>query len=207
MTKKRARQIYALLERQHPGARPELNYKNNFELLIAVILSAQCTDIRVNKVTADLFKIAPDPESMANMEISELEALIKTCGLFRNKAKFLKKTSKLLLDKYNGEVPSQHSDLMKLAGVSQKTANVVLSVGFGVPAIAVDTHVFRVSKRLGLTKAEKVHAVENDLMKLFDKDKWIKLHHLLIFHGRYICKAQKPVCNDCLLAELCSSRQ
>lgn len=198
-----ASEVYELLEKQHPTAGPELRFKNNYELLIAVILSAQCTDRRVNKITEVLFKRAPRPEDLAEMSIPEIEEIIHSCGMYKNKAKFIKGSAAMLLSDFGGDVPEKYEDLVTLPGVSRKTANVVRSVGFGEPAIAVDTHVNRVSRRIGLSKGKNVKAVEEDLMKLFDKSRWNKLHHLLIFHGRYVCSARKPDCEKCLLTDYC----
>lgn len=203
MTKKKAREIIEVLDLLYPEASAELDYKNPYELLIAVILSAQCTDIRVNMVTKTLFKIAPDAESLLQIPIDDLENIIKPCGLYRAKAKNLHLTAEQLVVKWNGEVPSTHEALKTLPGVGQKTANVVVSNVFGIPAIAVDTHVFRVSNRLGLAKAKTVEVTELQLQKIIDKSRWTKAHHQLIFHGRRVCKARKPNCSECALSTLC----
>lgn len=202
---KRNKEIYELLLSLHPDAKPELVYRNNFELLIAVILSAQCTDARVNKVTGVLFERASDASVLADMELSEIEGIIKTCGLFHSKARYLKETSKRLCNDFGGEVPSDYGSLISLSGVSRKTANVVRSVGFGIPAIAVDTHVFRVSKRIGLSRGRGVAEVEEDLMKRFSSELWNKLHHLLIFHGRRVCTARSPQCEKCSICGYCAA--
>lgn len=203
MTKKNKR-IFDLLRQQHPTAGPELDFRNHYELIIAVILSAQCTDKRVNQVTKVLFEVAPKPEILAEMEIPEIETIIKTCGLYHRKAVYIKETARAIAEDFGGEVPSDYERLLRLPGVSRKTANVVVSVGFGIPAIAVDTHVFRVSRRIGLAKGTNVDQVEKELMKAFSKEYWYPLHHLLIFHGRYVCGAKKPNCEACLIHKECA---
>lgn len=203
MTKKKALEIVGLLEELYPNAKAELDYKNPFELLIAVILSAQCTDVRVNEVTKVLFLKAPDAFSMANLPIDVLESIIKPCGLYKTKAKNIHLTTNRLALEFDGQVPKDHSVLTSLPGVGQKTANVVVSNAFGVPAIAVDTHVFRVSNRLGLAKANTVTKTEEQLKKCLDKSSWTKVHHQLIFHGRRVCKARNPNCSECTLSHLC----
>lgn len=202
MTKK----VEALVEKLaslYPEARAELNYKNNFELLVAVILSAQCTDVRVNIITKELFKEAPDPEAMVALGIEGITELIRSCGMYNQKAKNLYLTSGLLLEKHGGQVPSSREALMELPGVGRKTANVVLSNAFGQPAIAVDTHVLRVSNRLGLAKGKDPYKVEMQLQKILPKKIWTVMHHRLILHGRYCCKARNPQCQDCGLLSLC----
>lgn len=183
----------------------ELNYKTPFELLIAVILSAQCTDKRVNQVTSELFKTHNNPEDFVSMPIEELEKKIHSCGFYHNKAKSIKSASRDIIDKFNGEVPSKFEDLLTLAGVGRKTANVVLAVAFGGDAIAVDTHVLRVSNRLGFVKTENPNICEKKLMKIFPKDKWSKLHYQMVLFGRYTCKAIKPQCEKCVFNRECPS--
>lgn len=179
-------EILWILEHEFPGAHSELDYKNPFELLIAVILSAQTTDIAVNKVTKNLFARYPDPESLANADVKEVEEYLKTIGLYRNKAKFIVKCSQQIMEDFNGEVPQTRTSLMKLSGVGRKTANVVLSEGFGIPAIAVDTHVERVAKRLKLAKKDdSVLEVEKKLQRKIKREDWHKAHHLLLLFGRY----------------------
>jgi len=194
MTKKqrkiRAVVVKAYLDKLFPFPVCELNFSNNFELLIAVILSAQCTDKRVNKITPVLFQKYSTPQAFAQMEQKELEKLIFSCGFYTNKAKSIISASKDIVNKFNGNVPSTFEELITLRGVGRKTANVILSVAFKVPAIAVDTHVFRVSKKLGLTEAENVLTCENDLMNLFEKKDWAKLHYQMVLYGRYHCKAR-----------------
>lgn len=181
----------------------ELNFSNNYELLVAVILSAQCTDKRVNQVTSELFKEFNTPEKMIMLSQDELENKIRSCGFFHNKAKHILDMSKDLIQKYNGKVPGDKEKLLSLAGVGEKTANVVLAVGFNVPAIAVDTHVFRVSNRLGLANAKDVTKTQKQLERVLPKDKWIKFHYALVLHGRYVCKAQRPNCDGCGLKDYC----
>lgn len=188
-----------------PDAKGELDHSNNFELLIAVVLSAQTTDVAVNIVTKDLFSHYPTPNDLANAKLEDVMKLINRIGLYRNKSKNIIELSKILVDKYNGEVPNTREALESLPGVGRKTANVVLSIAFNVPAIAVDTHVARVSKRLGLVdEDDSVLEIEHKLMNLFPKDKWIKLHHQLILYGRYYCPARKLKENKCVFKEFCS---
>jgi endonuclease-3 len=196
------REIYNILSSLHENAQCELSFSTPFELLVAVILSAQCTDKRVNVVTDKLFKIASTPEQFVAMPIEELEEHIKSCGFYHNKAKALKEMSQSVLD-MGGVLPDTREELMKLSGVGRKTANVVSAVAFGKNAIAVDTHVFRVSNRIGIADGATPEKVEEQLMAGFDEDLWSKLHHYLIFHGRYMCKAQKPNCVDCPLKNHC----
>lgn len=180
-----------------------LNFNTPFELLVATILSAQATDVSVNKVTNRLFEKANTPEDFAKMDIEELENHIRSIGIYRNKAKNIKATSKILLKDYSSKVPADKKELMKLPGVGRKTANVVVSNAFGIPAIAVDTHVFRVSNRIGLAQAKTVDKTEDDLEKNIDKSRWRKTHHQLITHGREICKSRNPLCEKCDLKGLC----
>ena len=194
-----------ILEETYPDAHCELDHKSPFELLVATILSAQCTDIRVNKVTSEMFKKYNKPEDFANIDINKLEGLIKECGLFRNKAKNIKASSSVILENYNGEVPNTISELMKLPGVGKKTANVVASTAFGVPAIAVDTHVFRVSNRIGFVHEKNVLDTEKALQNKIDKNRWTKAHHLFIFHGRRCCTARSPRCESCTINKICRS--
>lgn len=195
--------ILTELERLYPDARPALQYKTPYELLVAVILSAQCTDERVNKVTAVLFKRCNTPETMLTLTQSELEKYIYSCGFYHNKAAHILSASRDIVEKFAGEVPSTLEELRTLAGVGRKTANVVYAVAFGGDAIAVDTHVFRVSNRLGLASGKTPEAVEDGLMKAIPKELWAKAHHWLIFHGRQVCHSQRPACESCTLANLC----
>jgi endonuclease-3 len=204
MTSKRVRHILDTIATMFPDARCELNHSNPFELTIAVVLSAQCTDETVNKVTADLFRKYRKPEDYLAVPLEELEQDIRRIGLFRNKAKNIQNLCRMLLDEYGGDVPKRHEELIKLPGVGRKTANVVVSNAFGVPAIAVDTHVERVSKRLGLADPDdSVLEVEHKLMKQVPRDEWTITHHRLIFFGRYHCKAQNPQCAVCPLIDQC----
>ena len=181
----------------------ELMFSNNYELLVAVILSAQCTDKRVNQVTRELFKEYNTPSKMITLSQEELENKIRSCGFFHNKAKHILAASKELVEKYDGEVPNEKNKLKALAGVGEKTANVVLSLAFGIPAIAVDTHVFRVANRLGLADSKDVAKTQKQLERVLPKEKWSKFHYSLVLHGRYICKAQRPMCGECKLKNLC----
>jgi len=188
----------------YPDAHCELNHKNPFELVIAVLLSAQCTDVLVNKVTKELFQKYQSPEDYLNVSLEELQQDIRSIGLFRNKAKNIQSLCKMLIEEYGGIVPNIRDELIKFPGVGRKTANVVVSVAYGVPAIAVDTHVERVSKRLGFCRwKDTVLEVEQTLMKKVPKEEWSVTHHRMIFFGRYHCKAQNPQCPDCPLLDLC----
>jgi len=195
--------VIQLLLEEFPDAKAELNFTNPFELLVATILSAQCTDVQVNKTTAILFKNYKTPEDFLNLNEDELGRMIHSCGFYRNKSKNILATCQILLEKFNSEVPDSMEDLILLPGVGRKTANVVMSNAFGVPAIAVDTHVFRVSNRIGLANSSNVIDTEKDLMKNIDQNMWSKAHHLLIFHGRRICKAQRPLCDICPVRDYC----
>lgn len=202
-TKATCLEIIQNLDSLYPDAKAELDHTNPYELLVATILSAQCTDVRVNIVTKTLFKEAPTPEALLNMEQTRLEEIVKPCGLYLSKAKNLKATAHILVTQYNSEIPQSIELLMTLPGVGKKTANVVVSNAFGIPAIAVDTHVFRVSNRLGLVQADNVEDTEEQLMKVVPKSLWTKTHHTIIFHGRRVCKARKPECEACQLQSLC----
>ncbi|WP_242246358.1 endonuclease III [Bacillus cereus group sp. BfR-BA-01523] len=188
----------------YPEAHCELIHDNPFELVIAVALSAQCTDVLVNKVTKNLFQKYKTPEDYLSVSLEGLQQDIRSIGLFRNKAKNIQKLCRMLLDDYNGKVPEDRDELTKLPGVGRKTANVVVSVAFGIPAIAVDTHVERVSKRLAICRwKDSVLEVEKTLMKKIPMDEWGVTHHRMIFFGRYYCKAQRPQCEECRLLEIC----
>ena len=193
----------AELANLYPDAKPALNYTTPYELLVAVVLSAQCTDERVNQVTEVLFKEYSTPEKMVTLSQAELEKYIFSCGFYRNKAAHILSASKDILERFSGEVPSTIEELMSLAGVGKKTANVVYAVAFGGDAIAVDTHVFRVSNRLGLAKGKTPLQVEAGLQKAIPKSDWSKAHHQLIWHGRKICHSQKPACGECPLSPFC----
>lgn len=195
--------ILDILAENYPEARCELNYENPFQLLIATILSAQTTDKIVNKVTSGLFSKYETPKEFLQINQSELEDKIRKIGLYRNKSANILKTCKMLVEEYDSEVPSGRKELMRLPGVGRKTANVVLSNAFGIPAIAVDTHVFRVSNRIGLAESDNVTETEKQLMQAIPKNKWSQTHHLLIFHGRRICIARNPKCSICPLKKHC----
>lgn len=187
-----------------PDAHCELNHKNPFELVVAVALSAQCTDVLVNKVTKTLFEKYQEPQDYLNVSLEELQNDIRSIGLFRNKSKNIQKLSEMILTELNGEVPKTREELVKLPGVGRKTANVVMSVAYNIPAIAVDTHVERVSKRLAICRwKDSVLEVEETLMRKVPKDQWGVTHHRLIFFGRYHCKAQRPQCETCPLLDIC----
>lgn len=202
--KDRAKRIYKKLEKLYQDAHCALNHKNPFQLLVSTILSAQCTDVRVNMVTPALFKRFANAKTMAGAKPSELEALIRSTGFFRNKAKSLKNASRVIMDEHGGRVPDTMESLTALPGVARKTANVVLGNAFGKnEGIVVDTHVGRLSQRMGLTKHKDPKKIEQDLMKLFDRSTWALLAHLLIFHGRQVCSARSPQCETCQLIDLC----
>lgn len=201
---KRTEKILDILAQEFPTAKCELNYETEFQLLVAVILSAQCTDKRVNLVTPELFRRYPTVEAFAQAIPEDIEKLIFSCGFYRNKAKNIIAVAKDIVENYGGEVPASFDELIKLAGVGRKTANVVTSVAFGGDGIAVDTHVFRVSNRLGLAKGKTPYEVEMQLLEKIPAFRRHEAHHLLIFHGRYRCKAISPDCNDCKLKEYCS---
>ncbi|WP_195536681.1 endonuclease III [Bacillus paralicheniformis] len=208
LTKKQIEFCLETIGEMFPDAECELVHDNPFELVIAVALSAQCTDALVNKVTKTLFKKYKKPEDYLAVPLEELQQDIKSIGLYRNKAKNIQKLCKMLLEEYGGEVPKDRDELVKLPGVGRKTANVVVSVAFGVPAIAVDTHVERVSKRLGICRwKDSVTEVEKTLMKKLPESEWSVTHHRFIFFGRYHCKAQRPKCDECPLFSLCREGQ
>lgn len=202
--------VTAILERlsqMYPDAKCALEHSSAFELLVATILSAQCTDVRVNIVTNRFFGTHNRPEHFIAISPDEVGAMIKDCGLWQSKAKNIHQTCRILLEEHGGEVPSDMEALIKLPGVGRKTANVVLSNAFNIPAIAVDTHVFRVSNRLGLANADSVEETERQLMRRIPKEQWSQAHHWLIHHGRQICEARKPKCSECPLLDLCKFGQ
>lgn len=203
MKKEEVLEVIEILKETYPDAKCELDFETPFQLLIATILSAQCTDVRVNKVTSNLFPKANSPKEMIDLGLDDLKTEIKECGLFNNKSKNIIECCNDLINKHEGEVPGSLEELTSLAGVGRKTANVVLSNAFGVPAIAVDTHVFRVSNRIGIVKAKNVDITEKQLMKKIPKNLWNLSHHLLIFHGRRICTARSPKCEICPINEHC----
>ncbi|MBR2222973.1 MAG: endonuclease III [Christensenellaceae bacterium] len=197
-------EIMKRLEEVYIGAKPSLLFENPFELLIATILSAQCTDVRVNKVTRVLFPKYPTPSDLAQAEFSDVAEIIKSCGCYQVKAKNIIATAKLLVSDYGGEVPPEMDELVKLPGVGRKTANVVLSNAFDIPGFAVDTHIMRVSYRIGLSenKGDPLK-IEKDLCALFPRERWGEAHHWLIYHGRQVCSAKKPACESCFLHDIC----
>ncbi|MCL6796500.1 endonuclease III [Bacillus sp. FSL R5-0820] len=208
LSKKQINECLDIIGDMFPEAECELVHSNPFELVIAVALSAQCTDVLVNKVTKHLFQKYKTPEDYLSVPLEELQQDIRSIGLYRNKAKNIQKLSQMLIEDYGGEVPRDRDELIKLPGVGRKTANVVVSVAFGIPAIAVDTHVERVSKRLGICRwKDSVLEVEQTLMKKVPKDDWSVTHHRLIFFGRYHCKAQRPQCESCPLLDMCREGQ
>jgi len=207
MKKTEKQTALALLSTIYADAKPALKFTSPYELLVAVILSAQCTDERVNKVTAVLFEKYNTPSAMLSLTQKELEQYIFSCGFYRMKAEHILSASRDILEKYNGEVPKTIEELTSLAGVGKKTANVVYSVAFGGDAIAVDTHVFRVSNRLGLAKGKTPAKVEEGLQNAIEKSDWSKAHHWLIWHGRKVCKSQRPDCEHCALSEVCDYKK
>jgi endonuclease-3 len=204
--KQRAAMIIKRLKKEYPHAHCALNHSNAFELLIATILSAQCTDERVNIVTADLFRKYRSPNDFVNADLSELEKDIHSTGFFRNKAKNIQGASRRIIDEFGGKVPETMNDLLSLPGVARKTANVVLGNAFGIASgVVVDTHVSRLSQRLGLTKNENPEKIERDLIEFVPRKHWIIFPHWLITHGRRVCQARKPKCKECVLADICPS--
>lgn len=203
MTKKQTAEIMAILYELHPTAACELHHQDPFQLLVATALSAQTTDVAVNKVTPALFQRYPTPYDMSLAEIGDVEDLIRKIGLYKNKARNVVAMSKMLVEDFDSIVPEEIKELVKLPGVGRKTANVVVSNAFGIPAIAVDTHVFRVSNRIGIASAKNVKDTEIQLQKKIPREEWIRAHHTFIFHGRYICDARNPKCEVCPLTERC----
>lgn len=195
--------ILDTLAKDFPNAKSELNFNSPFQLLVAVILSAQCTDKRVNLVTPRLFEVAPDAKTLAQLPQEQIEEIIHSCGFYHSKATYLKQMSQDIVNRFGGEVPNNIDDLRTLAGVGRKTANVVYAVGFGGQAIAVDTHVFRVSNRLGIANAKNVLDTEKQLMQAIPRAQWADSHHYLLLHGRYVCKAQNPQCQRCSVKDFC----
>ena len=206
MNREQKLKILEKLEQMYPEAKAELVFSNPYEMLVATILSAQCTDRQVNKVTPAVFSRYPDPVSMASADVSDLYPMVKSCG-FSTKASNIISACRIIRDIYGGEVPHIMEELTKLPGVGRKTANVVLSNAFGIPAFAVDTHVFRVCNRLGLCKADNVAETEKQMTRIIPKEKWGQAHHWLIWHGRRLCKARNPICRDCELNDLCPYRK
>ena len=206
MNRDKRTEIFTRLRRQNPRPTTELEYVNPFELLISVILSAQATDISVNKATAKLYPVANTPEQILQLGVRKLKTYIKTIGLYNSKAENIIKTCKILLDKHNGEIPRTRAELEALPGVGRKTANVVLNTAFGEPTIAVDTHIFRVSNRTGIAPGKTPLEVERRLLRFTPAEFKQDAHHWLILHGRYVCKARKPECPGCAIADLCEYR-
>ena len=204
MKKADVEMFFARLQAERPEPRTELVYSSPFELLIAVILSAQATDVSVNKATAQLYAVANTPEQILALGVDGLKHYIRTIGLYNSKAENIIKTCQTLIEQHHSEIPQTREALQQLAGVGRKTANVVLNTAFGQPTMAVDTHIFRVSNRTGLAKGKTVDAVEAKLIKIIPKHYLMDAHHWLILHGRYTCKARSPLCGSCLVADLCS---
>ena len=201
--KEKVEKLVELFSEYYPEPGTALNHESPFELLIATILSAQTTDIQVNKVTKELFKKYNSPEDLLQLSQKELEKKINSIGLYRNKSKYILKTCRILIEEFDGEVPKTRKELLKLSGVGRKTANVVLANAFFKAAFPVDTHVFRVSERLGLSSGKNVEQTEKELTELIPKKYWIDFHHWLIDHGRALCKAQNPDCKNCFASKLC----
>ena len=202
-----ANYILEELSKLFPDPKCELEFRSPYELMVAVCLSAQCTDKRVNMVTKEFFKHYPDMLSLSRAKIEDVERLIKSCGLYHNKAKNLINASKQIMDEFNGQIPNDFEKLQSVAGIGRKTANVIRSVAFGEDAIAVDTHVFRVSNRLGISKSSNVLDCELELQKKFEPKDWTKLHYMLVLFGRYICSARSPKCVECPFCNSCLERK
>ncbi len=200
---KHVKEILEILMAEYPDAQTMLVFNSRFELLVAVILSAQSTDVQVNRVTAELFQMHKTPEDFAALNLSEIEELIKGVGLHKSKAKNIRAMAEMLIKEHNGQVPADFNELLQLPGVGRKTANVMLAVGFNQPGLGVDTHVHRVANRLGLVAAKNANRTEKELKALIPQELWSKSHHLFIWHGRRVCKARKPLCEECVLEELC----
>ncbi len=195
--------IRVLLANRYPDAKTSLNYRNPYQLFVATVLSAQTTDQQVNKITGALFEVFPTVEHLAQTEPDRLEPYLKSCGLYRHKSRYLVEASRIIVEQHHGEIPGNFKELIKLPGVGRKTANVVISSAFGLPALAVDTHVFRVSKRIGLVAASNVARAEEYLKKVIPEQEWTATHHRLIRHGRTICHSRHPECNICFLKDYC----
>ena len=202
---KRVKKITKLLYQAYPESKCSLNYKNAHELLVATILSAQCTDHRVNIVTGNLFKKYEDMEDFAYCDITALSMDIHSCGYHNQKAKSIQGSSLMILEEFNGKVPHSMEDLIRLPGVGRKTANCILGEIYGIPSMVIDTHMIRIMNLLGLTKGKDAKKIEFNLMLIFNKDDWVKLTHMIIDHGRAVCIARRPKCNDCVLKALCPS--
>ena len=207
MNKNKRAEIFQKLKAQNPEPTTELNYSNPFELLIAVVLSAQATDVGVNKATKKLFTVANTPGAIYALGLDDLKTYIRTIGLYNTKAENIIKTCKLLIDEYDSQVPEDRNSLERLPGVGRKTANVILNTAFGQPTIAVDTHIFRVSNRTGIAPGKDVRVVEDKLIKFVPDEYKLDAHHWLILHGRYTCVARKPRCGSCVIYDLCEFKQ
>lgn len=206
MNRKQAVEIFELLKKQYPDAKCSLDFNTPFEMMVAVMLSAQCTDERVNKVTAEFFPKYNTPKAFADMPLEDIENLIHSCGFYKNKAKNLKLASQKILTEFNGEVPQTMEELMSIPGVGRKSANVIMLEAFNNPqGIAVDTHAKRISNRIGFSSAKEPQKIEQDLLKLFPKKYYYDANHILIWHGRNTCKSQKPICENCCIKHLCKS--
>lgn len=203
MNKEETKVVLEILDKTYPDARPELNHTNAFEMLLATILSAQCTDVRVNMITEELFKIVKTPEDVLKTGAKRISDIIRPCGFYNTKTKSIMETCEILVENHDSQVPGSREELMKLPGVGRKTANVVLSTCFGEDAIAVDTHVFRVTNRIGIVDEDNVEDTEKMLMKQIDKNMWTKAHHIFIFHGRRTCSARSPKCEICTVKKHC----
>ena len=202
---RRALEIARRLIRQYPDARCRLNFSSPFELLVATILAAQCTDDRVNQVTAELFKRASTPADLARMPLPQLQDAIRSTGFFRNKAKSVRNMSRMLLDEFGGKVPVEMADFVRLPGVARKTANVVRAAAYGLPAIITDTHFIRLAQRMALTANERPDKIEQDVCALLPQELWSLFSHAILFHGRAVCIARKPACDRCAVSDLCPS--
>ncbi len=203
LSRKKVAIVTDLMAKHYMDVTTDLVFNNPFELLVATVLSAQTTDKQVNRITEKLFKVVPDVYSMSKLKAEELEPLLRKCGLYKNKSRFLIESSKVIVEKHKGQVPEEFDLLLDLPGVGRKTASVIISNAFNKPAMAVDTHVFRVSKRIGLAQGRNPVQVEEELKNTIAKSEWIKLHHRLIQHGRTVCQAKKPQCDNCFLNDTC----
>ncbi|WP_265034924.1 MULTISPECIES: endonuclease III [unclassified Wolbachia] len=203
MDSKKVELIFEKFQQSNPTPKIELNYTNHFTLLIAIVLSARTTDVSVNKITRELFNIANTPEKMLSLGQNELKKCISSIGLYNSKAKNIIGLSKILIERYNSKMPTDFDDLVSLPGVGRKSANVFLNSGLGIPTLAVDTHVFRVSNRVGLVKEKDVFKTEQSLLNVVPREYLLYAHHWLVLHGRYVCKAQKPSCETCIIHDLC----
>ena len=204
-SKKDVKEIIKILKETYPEAECSLDFSNPFQMAVAVLLSAQCTDARVNIVTKELFKVAPTAEEMNKLTVKEIEKYIASCGLYKTKAKNIKGLAEMVMDKYNGEIPDTMEELVKLPGIGRKSANVVMLEAFHNPqGVAIDTHAKRICSRIGISKEESPEKIEQDLLKKIDKDEYFDANHLFVWHGRYTCKARKPECEKCTITKYCN---